>query len=94
MHDRATVAEALRLRDEEGLGARKVAARLGLSVGTVRDWHAGNSTDLTSILCTACDCLGLHWTAALPSDEAKAVTIYVSRKADVARMDEFVGPKA
>lgn len=52
------------------------------------------STDLTSIFCTACDCLGLHWTAAFPEDETKAVTIYVSRKADVARLDEFVGPKA
>ena len=42
MHSRAIVAEALRLRDEEGLGARRVAAsRLGLSVGTVRDWYAG-----------------------------------------------------
>jgi len=52
------------------------------------------STDLTSIFCTACDCLDLHWTAALPKDETKAVTIYISRKDDVARMDEFVGPKA
>jgi hypothetical protein len=52
------------------------------------------STDLTSIFCTACDCLGLRWTAAFPKDETKAVTIYVSRKADVAKVDEFVGPKA
>jgi hypothetical protein len=52
------------------------------------------SSDITSIFCTACDRLGLHWTAAFPKDETKAVAIYVSRKADVARMDEFVGPKA
>lgn len=52
------------------------------------------STDITSIFCSACDALGLHWTAAFPADQGKAVTIYVSRKADVARMDEFVGPKA
>jgi hypothetical protein len=52
------------------------------------------STDLTSIFCTACDCLGLRWTAAFPKDETKAVTIYVSRKDDVGRMDKFVGPKA
>ena len=51
------------------------------------------STDLTSIFCTACDKLKLHWTAAFPEDERRAVTIYVSRKADVARMDEFIGPK-
>jgi hypothetical protein len=263
MHDRATVAEALRLRDEEGLGARRVARRLGLPLATVRDWHAGRlprnalhlgrceelpgpcercgheehrfaelgeryvyllglylgdgsiahhprdvfrlrisldrkypkivdecasaiavvmprnavgrrltlsncwevwsfsrswpclfpqhgpgkkherriwladwqqelaerwpdalirglaqtdghrfintgrggwrhprygftncSSDITSIFCTACDCVGLHWTAAFPKDETRAVTVYVSRKADVARMDQFVGPKA
>jgi Homeodomain-like domain len=41
MHDRAIVSEALRLRDEEGLGPRRVAQRLGISVGTVRDWHTG-----------------------------------------------------
>jgi hypothetical protein len=51
------------------------------------------STDITSIYCTACDKLGLRWTGAFPDDEHKAVTIYVSRKADVARMDEFIGPK-
>jgi hypothetical protein len=263
MHSRATVAEALRLRDQEGLGAVRVARRLGLSVGTVRDWHAGKvprhsrqllpgqavpppcprcghdqhryaklsrayvyllglylgdgtiskaqrgvyklrvvldvkypgivnecavamretmpanqvgqlckpsncfeiyshsrswpclfpqhgpglkhrrriwlaewqqelaarwpeallrglvhsdghrfintgragwrhprygfsnvSTDITSIFCTACDKLRLRWTTAFPKDERKAVTVYVSRKEDVARMDEFIGPKA
>jgi hypothetical protein len=52
------------------------------------------SSDLTSIFCTACDCLELRWTAAFPSDDTKAISIYVSRKDDVARMDEFVGPKA
>ena len=52
------------------------------------------SSDVTSIFCTACEKLGLRWTAAFPSDERKAVTIYVSRKDDVARMDEFIGPKA
>jgi len=55
---------------------------------------SNRSTDVTSIFCTACEILGLRWTAAHPADESKAVTIYVSRKADVARMDEFVGPKA
>jgi hypothetical protein len=51
------------------------------------------STDITSIFCTACDKLGIRWTASFPSNEQKAVIIYVSRKADVARMDEFIGPK-
>jgi Homeodomain-like domain-containing protein len=51
------------------------------------------STDITSIFCSACDCLGLRWTASFPKDESAAVAIYVSRKEDVARLDEFVGPK-
>ncbi len=52
------------------------------------------STDVISIFCTACDKVGLRWTAAFPEDERRAVTIYVSRKRDVARMDDFIGPKA
>jgi hypothetical protein len=55
---------------------------------------SNRSTDITSIFCTACDCLDLRWTASFPKDESRTVKIYVSRKADVARMDEFVGPKA
>ncbi len=51
------------------------------------------STDITSIFCSACDRLGLRWTASFPTNEAAAVSIYVSRRADVARLDEFVGPK-
>jgi hypothetical protein len=51
------------------------------------------STDITSIFCSACDCLGLRWTASFPSNEKAAVSIYVSRKVDVARLDEFIGPK-
>ncbi|HSR94880.1 MAG TPA: hypothetical protein VLK56_08440 [Solirubrobacterales bacterium] len=51
------------------------------------------STDITSIFCSACDCLGLRWTASFPTRESTAVSIYVSRKADVAKLDEFVGPK-
>jgi len=50
-------------------------------------------TDIASIFCSACDCLGLRWTAAFPKSESAAVSIYVSRKADVAKLDEFVGPK-
>jgi Homeodomain-like domain len=54
---------------------------------------ANVSTDITSIFCSACDCLGLHWTASFPTNASAAVSIYVSRKADVAKLDEFVGPK-
>ena len=45
------------------------------------------STDIQRIFTNACDLLGLHWTSS-------GHTIYVSRQADVARMDEFIGPKA
>jgi hypothetical protein len=45
------------------------------------------STDIKRIFCETCDQLNLHWTIAPPK------TVYVSRKADVARLDEFVGPK-
>lgn len=45
------------------------------------------SSDIRGIFCAACDELGLHWT------ESRPTTIYVSRRDDVARVDEFVGPK-
>lgn len=45
------------------------------------------STDIRGIFTDACDLLALHWTDAGP-------TVYVSRKVDVARMDDFIGPKA
>jgi hypothetical protein len=34
----------------------------------------------------------LRWTAAFPKSDSADVAIYVSRKADVAKLDEFVGP--
>jgi hypothetical protein len=48
---------------------------------------SNRSADIRRLFCDACDLLGIRWTEA-------PRTIYVSRKADVARMDEFVGPKA
>ena len=45
------------------------------------------SLDIRAIFCATCEALGLRWTA---SGER---TIYVSRKADVALLDLFVGPK-
>jgi hypothetical protein len=45
------------------------------------------SDDIRGIFCFACDLMGLHWTKA-----GKRI-IYISRKADVARLDEFIGPK-
>lgn len=46
-----------------------------------------SSTDIHEIFRNACDLLDVHWTA------APEIT-YVSRKADVARLDEFIGPKS
>jgi hypothetical protein len=45
------------------------------------------SEDIRLIFVSACESLGLRTTFA-------PKTVYVSRKADVARMDEFIGPKA
>jgi hypothetical protein len=45
------------------------------------------SDDIREIFCDACDRLGVRWT------RAGAYTIYVSRKADVAKLDTFIGPK-
>lgn len=45
------------------------------------------STDIQQIFCWACNLVGVHWT------RAGARTIYVSRKADVALLDTFIGPK-
>jgi len=44
------------------------------------------SSHIRQMFCDACNQLGLQWTSA-------PRTIYVSRRADVARMDEFIGPK-
>jgi hypothetical protein len=45
------------------------------------------SAGIRAIFCDACDLMGLHWT------RSGAYTVYVSRKADVAALDRFVGPK-
>jgi Homeodomain-like domain len=48
---------------------------------------ANKSEDIKRIFCETCDLVGLHWT------RSGEKTIYVSRKADVAILDRFVGPK-
>jgi hypothetical protein len=45
------------------------------------------SLDIHTIFRQGCDLLGIRWSA------AGRDTTYVSRKADVARLDEFIGPK-
>lgn len=46
------------------------------------------SDDIRRIFCDTCDLLGLRWT------KSGRKTIYVSRKADVEFVDQFVGPKS
>ena len=62
-------------------------------INTGRDgWRAPRycfknfSGDIRRIFCEACDVLSIRWTES-------GNTIYVSRKADVARLDEYIGPK-
>ena len=45
------------------------------------------SDDIRAIFCLGCDLLGLRWT------KSGTRTIYASRKADVGRLDESIGPK-
>jgi hypothetical protein len=62
-------------------------------INTGRQWShprysfSNLSDGIRQIFCDACDLLALHWTTA-------GNTIYVSRKADVATLDGFIGPKA
>jgi hypothetical protein len=45
------------------------------------------SADIRGIFCDACDRIGVRWTT------ASRTVVYVSRKADVAKLDTFIGPK-
>ncbi|HEX3978421.1 MAG TPA: hypothetical protein VHW96_19270 [Solirubrobacteraceae bacterium] len=48
---------------------------------------SNHSADIHAIFRAACDRLTLRWT------EARPYTTYVSRKTDVHRLDQFIGPK-
>lgn len=62
-------------------------------ISTGRNWSwpryafSNRSADIHAIFRGACELLDVHWTA------AGAYTTYVSRKADVAVLDDFIGPK-
>ena len=62
-------------------------------MNTGRNWRhprysfTNLSPDIRKIFTDASDLMGLRWTSSVH-------TIYISRKADVARMDSFIGPKA
>jgi hypothetical protein len=48
---------------------------------------SNKSDDIRAIFCDACDLVGMRWT------KSGSKSIYVSRKADVAKLDGFIGPK-
>lgn len=62
-------------------------------INTGRGWRypryvfSNFSSDIRAIFTSACDLVGLHWTTS-------GHVVYVSRKADVDRMDGFIGPRA
>ena len=49
---------------------------------------ANESPDIRQLFCAACEQLGLHWTL------ANERNVCVSRREDVARLDQVLGPKA
>ena len=49
---------------------------------------SNRSDDIRRIFCDACDLLGIEWRV------MNAWNISVARRASVARLDEFIGPKA
>jgi hypothetical protein len=83
VHSRAAVARVLELRDE-GLGARRIARRTGLPVGTVRDWLAGKlpkhsrtaSADANGSSCPRCG-HETHRFGDLPASYAYVLGIYL-----------------
>jgi hypothetical protein len=83
MHTRAAVARVLELRDE-GLGARQIASRTGLPLGTVRDWLAGklprhSQHGLVGTVAEGCDQCGheAHRFSELPTSYAYLLGIYL-----------------
>jgi hypothetical protein len=76
MHSRAAVERVLQLRDE-GLGARRIAARAGLPVRTVTDWLAGKTPRAPSGEC--CERCGheKHGFAELPAAYSYLLGIYL-----------------
>jgi hypothetical protein len=70
----------------ESDGCRVVANDRG--VASVRYHFTNHSADIRNLFCWALDLLGIHWT------QNSRYMIAVYRKADTARLDEFIGPKS
>jgi len=71
----------------DGCRYTAVVRRRGREYRYVRYAFANRSDDIKTIFCAHLDLLGVRWTR--PNDK----DIAVARKADVALMDRFVGPK-
>ena len=69
----------------ESDGCRVVANDRG--VASIRYHFTNHSEDIRGLFCWALDLLGIHWT------QNSRYMIAVYRKADTARLDEFIGPK-
>jgi hypothetical protein len=55
--------------------------------GYPRYMFSNRSLDIQALFCEACDRIGVHWT------QSYKWSISVARAPDVARLDEFIGPK-
>ncbi len=54
-----------------------------------------NSADIIRLFTDTCDRLKLHWTAkSHPRSVGGAYDIFISRRADVAFLDQYIGPKS
>lgn len=58
------------------------------SVMSTRYHFSNRSEDIKGLFCDALDSIGIHWTR----PDNYGIAIY--RKADTARLDEFIGPKS
>jgi hypothetical protein len=78
MRSRAEVARVLELR-REGLGARRIAARTGLPISTVRDWLAGRLPLRSSPAASDCAACGhpMHRFDELPPTYCYLLGIYL-----------------
>jgi hypothetical protein len=60
--------------------------------GTLYEWtrysFCNLSRDIRQLFCASCDALGVEWTQSCPR------TIQVAKRASVARLESFIGPKA
>jgi hypothetical protein len=69
-------------------GTNRVRNRTGRVYAYARYIFTNNSLGIRSIFCEACEAYGIRWAA------SNWNRIAISRKADVAKLDEVIGPKS